>query len=491
MRHGKTIVVEEIEKAGDIQEENEDLKIFHDKNFHKSATYRLSFFSEFISTKRGLTSVRDSAFLGYAVVKQDYVPGNGRHTRVYESVICKSNHPNNFVRGCPDWKTLVGNRLFGVAGYLYAQQNNATNVCAHVALRTAAGRFHPDGDLSYRQMNRLIGVDHVKRKVGGPKGTGLRSNEMETILEAAGSSCFVANYTLTNPDILPVPFQKCIYGSIESGYPALVAFRITAPAEMHHVIPLFGHTFNEDTWVPDADFSYFRIGKTRYVPSESWLSMFVGHDDNWGSNICIPRHYLQGVGKSNRRGSARNAFRRVDLVLGTFPKGVRIDAITAEAIARDYLSPLLELYAQKNTDWGRRLLHSLKTSRIVLRPVLLSLREYLQHLELLTDWSGNRVGNSIHRQVSQQATPETLVWMIEVSLPNLFPANRRKVGEVLLFSQKEITPERNFHSFILGRVFGDFVLRKDPKNLNSTFQLHTSSLASHVELYGCEEVQES
>ena len=200
-----------------------------------------------------------------------------------------------------------GRKPFKVNGYLYAQQNALTNVCAHVALRTAAARFHPNGDMSYREMNQLLGIDHVKVKMG--EGSGLTTQQMQRVLEAAGAKCFPADYS--NPSANPPPFQKYIYGSIESGYPAIVIFGTTDPDGSLHAVPVFGHTLNQDTWVPSADFSYFKIGEgTKYIPSESWLSMFIAHDDNWGSNYCIPRHYLRPK-PLPRRGNPRQRRRRL------------------------------------------------------------------------------------------------------------------------------------------------------------------------------------
>ena len=55
---------------------------------------------------------------------------------------------------------------------------------AYVAIKTVLGRFSDATDLSYREMNRLIGVDHISRKVG-IDGGGLSPQEMGDILDAA------------------------------------------------------------------------------------------------------------------------------------------------------------------------------------------------------------------------------------------------------------------------------------------------------------------
>lgn len=95
--------------------------------------------------------------------------------------------------------------------------------------------------------------------------------------------------------LFPTEFQRELYGFIESGTPALLGFQLDASPEgpgSRHVIPVFGHTFNEDTWLPQAHRSYFG-SKLSYYPSENWLSTFVVHDDNFGPYLCLPRHFLQ------------------------------------------------------------------------------------------------------------------------------------------------------------------------------------------------------
>ena len=114
-------------------------------------------------------------------------------------------------------------------------------------------------------------------------------DEMVEIIKSTGADCYVGAYETTNDS--PASFQKLLYGSIESGFPGIIFFR-TVEGDCH-AIPIFGHTFNEDTWVPNAELSYFKVGSdTMYIPSESWVSMFIAHDDNFGSNFCIPHRFL-------------------------------------------------------------------------------------------------------------------------------------------------------------------------------------------------------
>ncbi|MDA3925852.1 MAG: hypothetical protein PF904_14245 [Kiritimatiellae bacterium] len=290
----KTMVVEEIQHSLEIAQENEDIETRY-KLSPVTRVFRLSFFSKKFSTVKGLSSATDHDFIGYAVIKSDRFSReelNG--IRVFESVLHTSSYPNNCVKNKPVWLCEICGFSFRVEGYIYAQQNNMTNVCAHVALRSVISSFHPEGDISYREINEIVGIDHVTRKAGGKDGEGLYFNEMVKVLGHYNLTCFGVDYQNPELDIPDIPFHKFIYGSVESGYPSLLMF--ATKNNSGHVIPVFGHTFNEDTWVSNADLSYFKAGQDlEYIPSESWLSMYLAHDDNFGSNFCIPRRYLHAV----------------------------------------------------------------------------------------------------------------------------------------------------------------------------------------------------
>lgn len=480
---GKTMVMEEIDKANDLDEEDNDIRKRY-PNFNKSTTFRLSFFTKGFSTKRGLSTAGNGEFIGYAIVKSDDLPSQGKRPRIYESVIKPSQRPNNYVHGAQNWSCCVMGNKFEVSGYLYAQQNDNTNVCAHVAIRTVVARYHKNGDMSYREMNNLVGIDHVKRKVGGADGGGLNTREMVKILEAAGARCFMGDYLTING--APAPFQKYLYGSIESGFPAIVCFKTTE--DDFHAIPIFGHTFNEDTWVPNAEFSYFRVGSgTRYIPSESWLSMFIAHDDNWGSNFCIPRRYLQPKRICKEPGKAPELCRMeqggVAYVISTVPKEIKMSPIRAEVIGADYLFTILPQMPSVQEIWGERLKYYTERDMLILRPIIASGNSYANHLKEARDWNGNPINPGMIK-VLKNHFANRLYWLIELSLPELFSSNRRKVGEVLIRADIEPGVERDFESFVMARLPGHFAIYDGGGSSNPRYKFFPSGAEGHIELYG-------
>ncbi len=473
--HGyQTLVVEQLRLTDDLREENDDLAQ-RIGLVRSSAAWRISFFTKAFKTTRGLKSATNEDFLGYAVVKADDVAGAGKSMRVYEAVMRPSRRSNNFIRGAQTWRCAVAGQRFQVSGYLYAQQNGLTNSCAHVAVRTAAARFHPDGDLSYREMNRRAG----KRGKGAVGGLTVR--EIRLILESAGAVCCGEDYTSG----AGVPFQKYLYGSVESGFPAILVFQTTAGA--FHAIPIFGHTFNEDTWAPKAEFLYFQVGpQTIYLPSESWVSMYIGHDDNCGSNFCIPRGYLHEPLRCEDRHGEPCPFDNADIVaavIGTLPRGIRMNAVEAEVIGAGYLLDILAQQPSQTSAWGERLRLYARRHRLVLRPLLLRMEDYLAHLATLQDWRGERIARS-DVEVLKRLASRRLIWLIELSVPELFAGNRRKVAEVLLDAETAPGENRDGRSFVIARIPGYFVsLVKADNAARLAFQFLLNPVTGHVALY--------
>ena len=511
---GKTIVIETLGSCADIVEENEDIaRVCAGFRVEDSYCIRLSFFREEIGDPAELADVPNEAFLGYAVLKDDHVPTTplycpeGYHfTRVYESVLVGSRHPNNFVHNAPIWDCRIARHDFQITGYLYAQQNAITNSCAHVALRTACASFLKS-DLYYRQINEWVA--EFQASLGQPQrppGQGLLSEEICYVLEQAGARTFVGAYGGIIHQ--PAPYQKHLYGSVESGYPAILFFqtelRDVGGEPAHHAIPVFGHTFNEDTWVPRANIMYFPFRKaTGALSSGNWVSMFVGHDDNAGSNYCIPHSYLETLRTcQNDKGEpmrCRQQTSGVAFAIGTIPQDIKVDPVEAEAIGSDSLK---ELFKWAPTDlpgrlhtWQARLKDYYDDELLVLRPLLIHGSQYIEHLKKIRGWAGSTIPEWLSDTIAKLSGKDRL-WMVELSVPELFAANRRKIGEILIRSDKTTSEDSVFTHFYFARLPGCFVFLVDPdspiptdRQVKPTFLYVPSEIDDHVELFGCEDAQ--
>jgi hypothetical protein len=123
---------------------------------------------------------------------------------------------------------------------------------------------------------------------------------------------------------------------------------------------------------------------------------------------------------------------------------------------------------------------------MVLRPILVTKEEYIRHLEAISDWGNKQVFRYFLPLMKKFLTDE-YYWLIELSLPELFSANRRKVGEVLLRAENGFSGKLDFKNFALARLSDQFVFYEGGGIHNPKYSFVPSGTHGHVELFGCEE----
>lgn len=498
-----TITKEVLFSSKDIDEENRDIRDIcplYDPN--TAEVVRLGFFNKSIKSSKDIEKLTSKNFLGYAIIKHDIIPATSDlvekdidRYRIYESVLKIGRHDNNYIKRPPKWNCAIQCKNFDIKGHLYAQQNGVSNCCAHVAIRTAAGAILGK-DISYRQINHLVNEYRTKyTKPYRSPGKGLTNNEICYVLEHIGANCFVGDYTKEQIAKPLVPYQKYIYGSIEQGFPAILFFGVEengivpqTSQQQYHVIPVFGHTFNEDTWVPDANIMYFPFRKkTKALSSDNWVSMFIGHDDNAGSNYCIPQTFLESIRlcpKEPHPSECSLQKSSVAYAIGTLPKRIEMDPIEAESMAAYLLPPVLEKAPKKYSPWRSRLQIYMENELLVLRPLLVTGVQYQKHLTKIIGWDKQKL--SVDDINILDAFTKDDFWMVELSVPELFSANRRKVGELLLWANKKPDINKKFESFCLSRIPGCFAFFTEMQENGPSFFYRPTEIKDHVQLYDCE-----
>jgi hypothetical protein len=457
------LVLEHIPAKGMIAEENEDIKARFPA-YTPGLLVRLSFWSgELIDG----TLSDLSKFAGYAILKQDPIEPDYDGWHVFEAVFPKYDHPHNCIPRPQKYSVRILGEIYSVEGVLYCQQNGLNKACAQVALRSLLSRLLPEGDISYRKINSL--AESVRP--GFEWGKGLWTIQIREVVSQLGFRFNDVNYEASEPKTRKeLPYQKYAYAGLESGGGALVGFKKTGHASAH-IIPVYGHTFNKDTWVPDANLAYFQIGKhLSYIPSECWTSSFIAHDDNFGPNYCVPRLYI-----SNKN---------VEYVMEIFRPGVMFSGVSAEAVSISILAAVLYSHKDDGNKWVRRLKEWVTTRNVILRSQAMKREEYINHLRNITDWDGHSedkaICNLLNREIAE------FVWVVEISTPHLFPANERKLGEIVLDATIEIDAAagKTYEStFIFARLPGCYLFGGDidAKGLPS-FTPIDSKLKSHTSL---------
>jgi len=475
----RTLTIEDTPSSGLIHAEDDELQaLFPDHS--TSGLQRLAFWSQGFNDEDGIPLLEDEHLIGYAIVKKDDVPSvSCSKWHVFEAVFRKYQHRHKCVPSPQRYAVSIGGRDFSLPGVLYCQQNGLNKSCAHVAVRSLLSRRLPESDISYAAMN------DVARDISGPAyqpKAGLGVEHIREILSRNGIPFRDIDYLTEeedDPDIRArLPFHKYLYSGIESGCGGLLGFRLSGPGaagDEWHMIPFYGHTFNKDTWAPDAERSYFNVGGgLGYIPSESWTSSFLGHDDNFGPNFCVPRLYVKPE--------------HADYVVELLADGVRYSGVQAETMALPFLYslyPRLIEHAEEG-GWLLRLaqLAAPKVQKAILRTVSIRAADYLEHLASVSDWEGRQEMTEVIEILRRLLPP--MVWVAEVSVPQLFPANERKVGEILLDPRVPCDSEHdvNYDAFLLARVPGHYFLVESVSGKTPLFMEIPSLLNSHVPLLG-------
>ncbi|MEW6751099.1 MAG: hypothetical protein AB1505_08975 [Candidatus Latescibacterota bacterium] len=464
----RTLVIEDIAPAGAIADEQAALRIL-DPSHHSPLLQRLTFWSSSSPDGVQLPQVSSRNLLGYALVKKDVLPALGEcRLHVFESVFRKHDHPHNCVPGSARYPLCALGKSLVVTGVMYCQQNALTKACAQVALRSLLSLFHPRDDVPYSRINQI-----AEPLAGVPfnPADGLDSDQLVTVIEAWGHSVRQVNYELPGVVASDYPYDQWLYGAIESGCAGLIGFELSGAAAGvdRHIVPFFGHTFNQDTWAPKALGAYFHVGDNlRYISSLQWMSSFIGHDDNFGSDYCIPRHFVRPE--------------HVKFVAAVLPQRCAYHATQAEALALQYLySSLPDLFATAANPWVRRIVEHVTLQEVVLRPVAVRRRQYLSFLARARDWDQCREDPVVLAALGR-LLPSHL-WVVEISLPDLFAANHRKVGEIVLDSQVPARAPAGSRHLVLLRLPQWYLVPGPRFPARPEFHRLPSALTSHTSVF--------
>ena len=457
----KSMVLEQLDPAGEgiILEENNAMKIaFCD--YCCKALIRISFWQKPVEEVQHLNISSDD-LIGYLIIKHDISKiADINRSHVFEAVFPKYDHPHNCSHDERKYQIRVGEKLFDANGVIFCQQNSVFKCCAHVALFSILSLFEQDKEISFAKMNEIAGIV--------PPNTGLGPEAIQKILRYYGIDFCDIDYDEAekkNPRIKEqIPFQRLAYAGIESGGGALVGFSLEQqninPPE-RHMIPFFGHTFNKDTWVPHADISYFRVSSSlRYIPSDSWTSSFIGHDDNFGANFCIPKLYIQKE--------------KVNYAVEIFRPGVKYSGLIAEAYSVQFLySAIAGCTCFENNFWFNVLKEAVSQKNIILRAIALKKEDYFSSLLTVAGARDKSVMDTV-----RDAWPDVF-WITEISLPQLFSANEEKIGEIIM-DATEIPDDPNRYSCFLAARLPGLWFFCEKEDASPKFSYLPSDIKGHI-----------
>ena len=328
---------------------------------------------------------------------------------------------NNHVPVRGDLEVAFGGTTHSIVASYFCQQNGVSSICPHSAVRTLV-RTLTSHKVSVPGLNALWAYDPDARKVTTVQvEEALREFDLRSI----------------SYDPLKSP------AGLDEGWdlPALLAdsgsasLLVLSDGATDHVIPVLGHTINSDEWHPIGA-QLHKQGEDTVSSSGLWTDHLVMHDDMLGPYYCLSKAGLL---------PRRETKLKPRLTIAILPRGVLVSPTQAEDFARQILGLLIAEVEATGFGVGRwwRHLAELRERR-VFRTTLIDRAAYLATLP-----DGPQTDL---RKGQLAATLPERMWMAEVSVPNVFLANRAKLGEILV--SMEILPSDDDPEAVLETMLG-------------------------------------
>jgi len=488
------LVVEDLARKGELDREAAAVEVRCGGPVEFQA-WRFSFFGCAL-TRDYLPYASDEDYLGYAVFISMKLPNGAYRRYVYESVISEPAFhtdstapfgnalPAHYTHCIRRYSAWVAGHRFTVSGSFFSQQNGLTHVCGQAALRWLLNNLPERAEeiVSYEGINQDLGIDHKMRRVGQyGEETEVKGLDFVDFLKVVGAHEYkyiLARYQ--DPAGTPQPYWRFIYSIIESGYPVLVFF---TASNVTHVICAIGHTLNSDMWDSEAKLAYSGAPRAKYLSSDSWVDHFIIHDDNYGMYFSMPIKALSPAAKQIEPFQVTGA-------LGIVPAKIDLGPLEAELFASIVLKPVyqgpledcywLQALRQEEAAFGKW---------VVLRTLLASKAAYQEHLRNMEDVEGNALTKREIKKIIHEKIPEHF-WLTEITLTDIYTANKRKLGEILFDLSEPGTTSADdavsftrkvFEACIAVRLPGNIIIPKvGPKQISLT--LYATNLVGHVPL---------
>jgi hypothetical protein len=465
-----------------LNQELQDEKYMLDKYFGTSVNLeatRLTFFCHITESKKWSDeNLTGDHILGYAIIVKIHLPDGTIQTHLLEAVVRPPSvvfpsdggksyfiEPitNYYLHNAKPFKTCLGTkdnyRPFTIYGAFFTQQNKLTSVCAHACLRMALNStpFITRTKLTNKEINDILKIPDYKVQDGV-----LTLEQIQNVIKYIGYNFHGASFS----ENTMVEYDQFMYPSLESCFPTILGIDWWDHKQdkmVGHVVTVLGHTINSDRWEPEAEIGYGGASLKPYISSAEWCDHYIISDDNYGMYSTLPTDAIRHVKLPKKK--AIKPSRHVCMAISIVPDKVSLTGYAAEQFSIYKADQLVNNVAfQTSNKWHDRL----KGKNLVCRTLLQTKNEYL---------------TSIYQHTSNftQAQQECLnslpdrIWVSEISLPNIYTANKHKLGDVVL--RTDMTGEEYLAGKSLAMAwFPGFI------QLGNQLNIETWDIKTHVPL---------
>lgn len=346
---------------------------------------------------------------------------------IYEAVIRPPVLLNNYIHAYTSFEVNCAGQPYLMRGTYFCQQNGVSGVCAHATLRMLLNTYLGTSadKVTDPEVNSILQIktEQALREMGQ---CGLTTQDIGAVL-----SRYDKTYQAMPIEEGEIDYVSFLLSLLESNSPGAIVFAIEGE-EANHIVPLFGHTFNSDLWYHEANYAYHSIVEAGYHPHSNWIPAFIVHDDNFGMYYCMDIDSLTPASLPDKYAAGLSAVH----AFGFLGEGVERTGRNAAEMTSLFLTILqqffsAELGSPSSEDWLGRLLSACESgiTAPVIRPFVATREQYLSHLGQMLDWNFGSLSVADVEQLTVEL-PDSF-WMCEVSVPDLYSTNKRKVGEVM------------------------------------------------------------
>jgi len=453
----RTLVTEDDIKHTEFDQEDEDIGIRCDASTPGSQTKRISCFSTQFDNAEQVADQPPGSCLGYLILRDVTLPNGNHNITAWESVVVppSARLTNWYLHSHACFRTTVCGRDFEVRGSYFCQQNGLTSVCAHSALRTSLNNLRDrlglsDQDLvTYRGLNQILDIDHRKRKVGNRYLctdwlTPFTTEDICKVADHFGLEPFGQDY-FADPYAL---YWEFLHTSTDGGYPTLFGFTSGEQPRVAHVIAVVGHTWNSELWLPDAELgSLAQAPVGSYQAAAAWVDHFIVQDDNLGTYCMLPARSLWRVTlpKADPESRACVAITLLDRDVHRAPSN-------ATDKAGVVVTRLVRQEGRTGNQWHDELFAEVTWPRRapVFRTLLKQKEPYLSYLRETPSVDRTPGAKAVPPEVVDvlEALMPDLFWVVEVTLRDIYTANRSKLGDVYFDVQQPASREQPHVGFL-------------------------------------------
>jgi hypothetical protein len=356
----------------------------------------------------------NSKYLGYAVLRP--LPAQ----RVCEAVIAPPGHSMSYLTCEARYESVVSGQQHQVEGASFVQQDGQFGLCAEAALSTLSRIMCA----KYNSPSSPYTVDHIKQFVSLLPGAfpmqhteGLSLAQCAHVLkDMTGEAPLVYSYEKDLDDLVARP-SSVIYRYVESGLPVLLMLETERD---FHAAVVVGHTFSPYEWWPEVEEAYYERHSRHdieYYSSISWVDGFIVQDDNIGPYSRMSRDHI------DRLVRAVVVPLRTKLAL----KLEVAEGVAYSALAQDLVTGIAERDTE-DTLWKRLFLRHKVLNRLILRAFLVDGKVFQRSLGQCGICEH---ALSVYRERCFDVLPDRIC-VVEISIPEIFPAQHLRLGEVLL-----------------------------------------------------------